>query len=259
MNFSRLSYSAEGRVCRITLARPSKRNSLDDTMVSELAQAFVSAAKDPAVKILILSGEGNAFCAGADLEYLDKLSRYDFSQNLEDSRSLMKLFHLMYTMRKPIIGRVHGPAIAGGCGLACACDIVIAAEGATFGFPEVSLGFIPGIVLTFLVRRVGEGKARELVMTGRTLRARDALACGLVNEVVPNSALDDRVREVTDELCTNASGSSLGLIKEMFSKMDGLNLPDLLEYAANVNAATRMSEECKKGLAAFLNKEKVRW
>ncbi|HTX19287.1 MAG TPA: enoyl-CoA hydratase-related protein [Bacteroidota bacterium] len=259
MNFSRLSSSAEGRVCRITLACPSKENTLDDILVAELTQAIVAAAKDPAVKTVVLAGEGTAFCGGTDLEYLQKLSRFDFSQNLEDSKNLMKLFHLLYTMRKPVLAQVQGAAFASGCGLVCACDIVIASDDALFGFPEVSLGLIPAVVLTFLARKVGEGKAREMVMTGRTLRARDAHTCGLVNEVVPGDELEDRVRSVAEGLCRDGSGSSLGLIKEMFSRMDGLNLPDLLDYAANVGAAMRMSEDCRKGIAGFLNKEKVQW
>jgi methylglutaconyl-CoA hydratase len=259
MNFSRLSYSVDRRICSVTLSRPEKRNALDDVLVAEVTQALVSASKDSAVKVIVIKGEGKAFCAGADLDYLLKLSRYDFAQNLEDSKTLMRMFHLLYTMRKPVIAEVHGPAIAGGCGLASACDIVVASEESTFGYTEVSLGFIPAIVLTFLVRRVGEGRAREIVLTGRALNAAEALAIGLVNEVVAAPRLEGRVQEIAERLCNNGSASSLGLIKEMFSKMDGLNFPDLLEYAANLNAAMRMSEDCKKGIAAFLNKEKVQW
>jgi len=259
MNFCRLLYSVDRRICSITLSRPDKRNALDDLLVNELTQALLSASKDTAVKVIIMAGEGKAFCAGADLDYLLKLSRYDFAQNLEDSKSLMRMFHLLYTMRKPVIAKIDGAAIAGGCGLATACDIVVASEQSTFGYSEVSLGFIPAIVLTFLVRRIGEGKAREVVLTGRVISAAEALAMGLVNEVVPASQIAGRVQKIAEAICNNSSGASIGLIKEMFSKMDGLNFPDLLEYAANLNAAMRMSDDCRKGLASFLKKEKIQW
>ncbi len=259
MNFTRLSSSIDHRICTITLARPEKRNALDDILVTELMQAFLAASKDPEVKIVILAGEGKAFCAGADLEYLRKLSGFDFAQNLEDSKSLMRLFHLIYSMRKPVIAKVNGAAIAGGSGLATVCDIIVATENASFGYTEVTIGFIPAIVLTFLVRRIGEGRARELALSGRIIDAKEALRIGLVTEVVPSSELDVRVKEIADALCANASSSSMGLIKEMFSKLDGMNLVDVLEYAANMNAAMRMTGDCKKGIAAFLNKEKMQW
>ena len=259
MSFSRLSYSIDRRICSISLSRPEKRNALDDLLVDELIRAFLDASKESDVKVIVLSGEGKAFCAGADLAYLQKLSVYDFNQNLEDSKDLMRLFHLIYTMRKPVIAKVNGAAIAGGCGLATVCDLVVASEDSTFGYTEVSIGFIPAIVMTFLVRRIGEGRARELALTGKILDAKEAHMLGIVNEIVPTSGLDARVREIAEALCINGSASSMGLIKEMFSKMDGLNFSDLLEYAANMNAAMRMSEDGKKGIASFVKKEKLKW
>ena len=259
MNFSRLSYQVDRRICTITLSRPEKRNALDDHLVNELTQALLNASKDGDAKVVVLAAEGKAFCAGADLDYLQKLSTYDFNQNLEDSENLMRLFYLIYTMRKPVIAKVQGAAVAGGCGLATVCDIVVASQDATFGYTEVAIGFLPAIVLTFLLRRVGEGKARELVLTGKMISASDALSYGMVNEVVPPSRLDARVDELAESLCVNGSASSMGLVKEMFSKMDGMNFGDMLDYASNMNAAMRMTEDCKNGMAAFLKKEKIRW
>jgi methylglutaconyl-CoA hydratase len=259
MNFSHLSYAADQRICSITLSRPEKRNALDDVLVQELTQAFLTASKDSDVKVVVLAGEGKVFCAGADLEYLKKLSSFDFGQNLEDSKNLMRLFHLIYTMRKPVIAKVNGAALAGGCGLATVCDFIVASENSSFGYTEVTIGFIPAIVLTFLVRRIGEGRARELALSGRILDAREAHGLGLVSEIVSSAQLDARVKEIADALCAGASASSMGLVKEMFSKIDGMNFTDLLDYAANMNAAMRMSDDCKKGIAAFLNKEKIQW
>ncbi len=259
MSFSRLTCTTDQRICRITLSRPEKRNALDDTLVDELTRAFLDASRNAEVKVIVLAGQGKAFCAGADIAYLEKLSSYDFGQNLEDSKKLMRLFHLIYTMRKPVIAEVNGAAIAGGCGLATVCDIVIASEDSSFGYSEVTIGFIPAIVMTFLVRRIGEGKARELALTGKILNAMEAQGLGIVNELVPRERLGARVQELAESLCENGSASSMGLIKEMFSKMDGLNFSDLLDYAANMNAAMRMSEDGKKGMAAFLNKDKLTW
>ena len=259
MSFSRLSCSIDRRICRISLSRPEKRNALDDILVDELTRAFLDASKNSDVKVIVLAGEEKAFCAGADLDYLQRLSAFDFSQNLDDSKKLMRLFHLIYTMRKPVIAEVNGAAIAGGCGLATVCDIVVASENSAFGYTEASIGFIPAIVMTFLVRRIGEGRARELALTGRILSAEEAHALGIVNEIVPHAGLAARVLEIAESLCINGSASSMGLIKEMFSKMDGLNFSDLLEYAANMNAAMRMSEDGKKGMASFLKKEKPKW
>ncbi|MDE3058674.1 MAG: enoyl-CoA hydratase/isomerase family protein [Bacteroidota bacterium] len=259
MNYTRLLYSVGERICTITLNRPEKRNALDDEFVQELTHAFVAASKDAAAKVVILEANGNVFCAGADLDYLQRMSSYNFEENLEDSKNLMRLFQTMYSMRKPIIAKVQGPAIAGGCGLATACDIVVASEEATFGYTEVKIGFIPAIVLTFLVRRIGEGKARNLVLRGEIISAREAKELGLVNEAVTSAKLSQEVQTIAESLCKNSSLTSMGLIKEMFANVDGKTLSDMLDYAANVNAVTRMSEDCRKGIAAFLNKEKIGW
>ncbi len=259
MNYTRLLYSVEERICTITLNRPEKRNALDDEFIQELSRAFVSASKDTAIKVIVLEANGSAFCAGADLDYLQKMSSFNFEENLEDSKNLMRLFQTMYSMRKPIIAKVHGPAIAGGCGLATVCDIVVASEEAAFGYTEVKIGFIPAVVLTFLVRRIGEGKARSLLLRGDIISAQQAKELGLVNEIVPAAKLSEEVNAIADSLCKNSSLLSMGLIKEMFANMDGKTLSDMLEYAANINAVTRMSEDCRKGIAAFLSKEKIHW
>jgi methylglutaconyl-CoA hydratase len=259
MNYTRLLYSVEERICTITLNRPEKRNALNNEFIQELNRAFISASKDAAIKVVVLEANGNAFCAGADLDYLQKMSSFNFEENLEDSKNLMRLFQTMYSMRKPIVAKIHGPAVAGGCGLATVCDIVVASEEAVFGYTEVKIGFIPAVVLTFLVRRIGEGKARNLLLRGDIISAQQAKELGLVNEVVPPAKLSEEVHAIAESLCKNSSLLSMGLIKEMFANMDGKTLTDMLEYAANINAVTRMSEDCRKGIAAFLNKEKIHW
>lgn len=259
-DFTRIKYSVDQRVCTITLSRPGKHNALDDVMIAELSSAFLTAQKDNDVKIILLTGEGDSFCAGADLAYLQQMSRFDFSQNQEDSNNLMKLFLQLYTHRKPIIAVVRGNALAGGCGLATVCDIVVASrETARFGYPEVKIGFIPAIVMTFLIRRVGESKARELTLRGAVVDADEAYRIGLVNILAPETELEATSRTLAMEMARQCSASSLGLIKELLSRIHGLSTQDALNYASNLNALTRMTDDCKKGVDAFLKKEPIKW
>lgn len=260
MHFSRILYEVDNRRAKITLNRPEKRNALDDVTVKELTSAFASASKDQNVKVILLYGSGKAFCAGADLEYLKRISAFDLEENSSDSRLLAALFRQIYELRKPVIAVVNGPALAGGCGLATVCDFVIASdENAKFGYTEVRIGFIPAVVMIFLVKRIGEGKARELILRGNSLNAHDAKRLGLVSLVVPEQSLDEAAAELTDELLKQNSLLAMGLCKEMLSKLHGMNFMDSLDFAANMNAAARMSADCKRGIGAFLNKEKLEW
>ena len=244
----------------IVLSRPEKHNALDDTMVGELSSAFSLAQKDSEVKVVLLKAEGESFCSGADLAYLQKISKFDFNQNQQDSTSLMKLFLQIHTLRKPVIALVQGNALAGGCGLATVCDIIVAGrETARFGYTEVRIGFIPAIVMIFLVRRVGEGRARELSLRGNTLTAEEALQLGLVNQVVPAIELEEFGNKLANELIEKNSASSMGLIKELLSRIHGMSTNDALDYAANLNALTRMTDDCKKGIESFLKKEPIKW
>jgi methylglutaconyl-CoA hydratase len=260
MDFTRIKYQTDRRVSTITLSRPDKHNALDDLMVSELTTAFQTAQRDPEVKVVLLKAEGESFCSGADLAYLQRISKYDFNQNQEDSNNLMRLFLQIYTQRKPVIAIVQGNALAGGCGLATVCDIVVASkETARFGYTEVKIGFIPAIVLFFLVRRVGEGRARELTLRGNTISAEEASRIGLVNCVVPETEIDEYGLTLANDIAKNCSSSSLGLIKELLSRIHGMSVTDALSYAANLNALTRMTEDYKKGIEAFLKKEPAKW
>lgn len=260
MNFSRILYEREGRTARITLNRPEKRNALDDVMVNELAAGFDRAGADADARVVILSALGSAFCAGADLEYLRRMSSYDLDQNKADSRSLADLLLRMYTLGKPIIALVQGPALAGGCGLATACDFILAARGkATFGYTEVRIGFIPAVVMTFLVKRVGEGKAREMILRGHTFSAEEAFVTGLISAVLPPEDLEQSGNALAAELAGSNSTTAMSLCKEMLSRVPSMPLADALNYAAGMNAAARMTPECKRGIQAFLDKEKLSW
>jgi methylglutaconyl-CoA hydratase len=260
MEFTKIIYEVGNCRARITLNRPEKHNALDDVMVKELITAFSMAGKDQATKVVILSAAGSSFCAGADLEYLSRVARYDLEENRADSQQLANLFRMLHELRKPVIAVVNGLALAGGCGLATVCDFVIASkENARFGYTEVRIGFIPAVVMIFLVKRVGEGKAREMVLRGNVIGAAEAQEIGLVSMVVPESDLLSTTDTLTEELIKQNSLTSMALCKEMLSKLHGMNLLDSLDFAANMNAAARMSPDCKEGIAAFLKKEKLEW
>jgi len=259
MSFTHLEYSEQERVAYITLNRPEKRNAFNEVLVKELAQAFAAAEKAGDVRVVVLKANGKVFSAGADLEYIRNLSGYTFEENLRDSQSLMRLFMQMHKLKKPIIAQVQGPALAGGCGLATVCDIIVASKNASLGYPEARIGFVAALVMVFLVRRIGEGRARDLLLTGKTISANEAKGMGLINAVTEPEELEKEVQTYCSQLASEVSGSSVAITKEILAKIQGMDLQNALEFAARMNAATRMTDDCKHGINAFLNKEQIKW
>ncbi|EMS34649.1 Enoyl-CoA hydratase [Mariniradius saccharolyticus AK6] len=247
------------RIGYITLNRPEKRNALNEEMVDSIKVALNMFEKDESVKVIILRAEGKAFCAGADLAYLQQLQQNSYEDNLADSRSLKDLFQKIYTYPKIIIAQVQGHALAGGCGLASACDFSFAVPEAKFGYTEVRIGFIPAIVLVLLLRKLGEGKAKQLLLSGETITAAEAREMGLINWIVEESNLSATVEAFAQNLITQNSGEAMALTKEMIGRVQDRDLEDALEYAASMNAKARGSEDCQKGIAAFLNKQPIQW
>lgn len=254
-----VEYSVKDRICTITLNRPDKRNALNEQVVSELKQAFSKAAEDSEAKVIVLAARGSAFCAGADLAYLQQLQQNTFEENLADSNHLKELFYQIYTHPKVVIAKIQGHAIAGGCGLATVCDFSFAVEEAQFGYTEVRIGFIPAIVKVFLIRKIGEGKAKELLLSGELVSAVEAKDFGLINKVVKEEELDDAVSDFAKMLVKKNSGQSMQFTKQMIARVQEMGLEEGLNHAAEQNAKARASEDCQKGIAAFLNKEKPNW
>ncbi|KAG4069320.1 hypothetical protein HA402_012173 [Bradysia odoriphaga] len=259
MAFSFIQYSVAVRVATIALNRPEKRNALNGPMVAELREAFRMAAADEAVKVVILKGNGEAFCAGADLDYLQQLQQNTYDENLADSRELMQLFREIYDLDKIVIGQVEGHAVAGGCGLVTLCDLTYVVPEALLGYTEVKIGFIPALVAIFLVRKIGEGRSRELLLTGQLVTAEKAASYGLITGVVPAPEIASVVAKVAASLCTGASAHSLEVTKKLIGTVLDLSLEEGLTHASVLNAATRGHDDCKRGIAAFLNKEKLNW
>lgn len=252
-------YNVLDRIAFITLNRPEKRNAMSNQLVSELKHAFQMADNDTNVKVVVLKANGEAFSAGADLEYLQQLQQFSFEQNLADSTHLKELFLQIYSFKKVVIAQVQGHAIAGGCGLATVCDFTFAAPESKFGYTEVKIGFIPAIVMVFLVRKIGESRSRQLLLSGSLISAEQAKRMGLINEVVSKEELEETVIHFAAELIVSNSANSMSLTKQMMAKVQTLPLEDALDFAAEMNAKARESSDCKRGVSAFVNKEKISW
>ncbi|MDI6767407.1 MAG: enoyl-CoA hydratase-related protein [Bacteroidota bacterium] len=260
MNYTSLTYTTENRIATITLNRPDRRNVLDDVMIKELTDVLMSVNRNTQSRIVVITGAGSSFCAGMDLDYLQKFSQMGQEENLEDAHNLMKMLQLIQTLRKPVIAMVNGVALGGGCGIAAACDFVFAGkENAKLGVPEVRLGFVPAIILVYLIKRMGEGAAKEFALRGDILDASTAKTKGLVTEVVADDLLKAGVNEFAEKLAKTTSPSSLTLTKDLFNKFNEMNMKDAMEYAANLNALVRKTEDFKKGVDSFLKKEKLEW
>jgi len=254
-----INYKVTNRIGYITINRPDKRNALNYDLVAELKQAFTNAESDNNAKVIILKAEGKAFCAGADLEYLQTLQNFTYEENLADSTHLMELFKIIYHSSKIVIAQVQGHAMAGGCGLVSVCDFSFSISEAHFGYTEARIGFVPAIVSIFLIRKIGEGKAKELLLTGNPITAKEAQDLGLINWIVDESKLENDVFEFAQNLCNQNSGASMSLTKKMIAEVQNLSLEKALDYACKMNATARNSEDCKKGITAFLSKEKINW
>lgn len=254
-----MQYSVSERVATLTLDRPEKRNVLNRKLILELLEALERAAQDEAVRVLVLTGAGASFSAGADLKGLQELQHTGPMENLEDSRRLARLLQSIYLHEKPVIAKINGHALGGGCGLALACDWAIAADEAKLGFPEVRIGFVPAIVSTFLVRKIGESAARDLLLRGRRIDAKEARRIGLVSQVAAPDKLDDVVAALAGELAHETSASAVALTKRLLGTLPGMALEEALDHAAMVNAFARGTEDCQAGIKAFLEKTDPPW
>ncbi|MEP6913767.1 MAG: enoyl-CoA hydratase-related protein [bacterium] len=247
-------YQVDGGVARITLNRPEKRNALNDALVAELKASLAKANDNEAVRVIVIIGAGNDFCSGADLSALQRIATASVEENVADARSLVELFLLIRRVKVPVVAAVRGRALAGGCGLATACDIVLAARSARFGYPEVRVGFVPAIVMAILRRNVSEKRAFELVTLGAEISADEAERIGLVNKVLSEEGFDNEVENYVRRF-EKVSRSAVSLSKSLLYQIDGLSFVDALQTGQDVNVAARMTEDCKEGIARFLKQD----
>jgi methylglutaconyl-CoA hydratase len=241
-------------VNRIVLNNPDRRNALNATLVAELKDALALAEADDRVRVVGLSGAGPDFCAGADLKEVQAAIEEGVLASLADAESLGELLLLLRRMGKPVVALVHGRALAGGCGLATACDLILASDDAQFGYPEVKLGFVPAMVMAILRRLVGEKVAFELVALGDAVNAEEARRLGLVNRVYARAEFEKGGEEFLAHLASR-SASALALSKRLLYQIDGVSFESAIRAGAEVNAFARLTDDCQEGIRRFLERE----
>lgn len=248
-----LAVAREGGVLTLTLDRPDKRNALSAALVEALHQALESADLDPGVRVVVLTGAGKDFCAGADLDEL--LASADAAPEANEAAALRlgSLFTRMRALPKPVLALVRGRALAGGAGLMTACDLVLASTSAQVGYPEVLRGFVPAMVMTTLRRQAGEKAALDLVLTGRLLGAEEARRAGLVSRVVADDALEREGRDLA-ELLAGVPASALALTKQLFYQLDGQSVDEGIALGARINALARQTPEFRAAISRFLTR-----
>jgi methylglutaconyl-CoA hydratase len=242
-----------GAVAWFTLNRPERRNALDEALVGALKHALREADAAPEVRTIAIRGSGKDFCAGADLSALRRIAEASVMENLADVDSLAELFLLIRRAGKPVVAVVHGRALAGGCGLATACDLVYAADGAAFGYPEVRIGFVPAMVMAILRRNVSEKRAFELITGGASISADEAERIGLINRVLPASGFDDAAAALVEELAGRSS-SAVQLCKRLLYQQDGMTFEAAIRAGADLNVIARMTDDTRAGIDSFLGR-----
>ena len=252
-------FNIEGSIARINLNRPEIHNAFNEIMLSELIEVFTDLQKKKGeIRVVILTGNGKSFCAGADLHWMRRMVRYSYEENVEDSKRLSECLYRLYTLPQPTIARVNGAAVGGGMGLVAACDIVVAQEEAVFSLSEVKVGLVPACISPYVIKRAGEAKCREFFLSGERISAEKAFSAGLLNEIVPFDQLDMAVDRWKHQFLNNGP-EALSVCKQLLEKVPGMNLDEAMEYTADGIAKLRISKEGQEGMNAFLEKREPSW
>jgi methylglutaconyl-CoA hydratase len=256
--YSHLRLEKSGEIRTLVLNRPDVRNAFDAVMIGEITDALktMQALKDH--RVLVIAAVGPMFCAGADFNWMGSLAEATFEENSEDSRKLFDMFLTLYNYPRPTIARVQGGAYGGGAGMAACCDIVVMADHAQIAFSEVRLGLVPAAISPFVIRKIGEARARELFLTGMGIAAKRAMEIGLVNQVVPAADLDRAVTGYVQQLLS-CGPQSQSVAKNLLRDVPGKDLRDAKEFTAQIIAAQRVTEEGQEGMQAFLEKRKPKF
>jgi methylglutaconyl-CoA hydratase len=254
-----LEVTRNGGVARVTLNRPELRNAFDDALIGELRRAFADVENDSSVRVMVLAGNGPAFCAGADLNWMKRMAGYGYDENLADARALAEMLAALDRLPKPTIARVHGPVFAGGTGLVAACDIALGTPEAKFCLSEAKLGLSPATISPYVMRAMGERNARRYFLTAEVFDAEEALRVGMLSSLVPASALDSAIDELVKHLLAGGPEAH-ARIKALIRAVAGRRPDDaLVAETAQRIAEIRGSPEGKEGIAAFLEKRKASW
>ena len=242
----------------LTLNRPDRRNALTPEMQQELIDALDDVSRTESIRVLVLTGAGEAFCAGLDLSALQAMRGRSALELADDAHRIARIFRTLYELPVPTIAAVNGHAIAGGAGLATICDFTLAVPSAKLGYTEVKIGFIPALVSAYLSLQVGDKRARDLLLTGRLLSADEAQRIGLVSQILPREALLARVHELAQTLVANSPGS-LRATKLLLAEQNRLWLDHAIDAALKANASIRDTPDFQEGVSAFLEKRKPAW
>ncbi len=253
-DYSQILLSTAGPIATITLNRPEKRNALNGILINELEACFTRLGDDESIRIVVLRGAGTDFCAGADLEQLERVSKASVLENRADAEKFAALILVIRKLSKPVIAVVHGRALAGGAGLATACDMILAARSSQFGYPEVKIGFVAAMVLAILRRSLGEKKAFEVLTTGGLWSAESAEKIGLINSAIDDENLDRAVASLTSKMA-GLSSSAIALTKSLLYQIDGMSFDQALRAGVEMNAIARLTPDCQEGLKRFLDKK----
>ncbi len=245
-------------MAKVIFCRPEVHNAFNDTLIYEMTDLFKSVREDKDLRVIVLTGEGKSFCAGADLNWMRRVKDYSYEKNLEESLALADLFYLIYTMPLPVIGRINGAAIGGGTGFVSVCDIAVAAESARFSFSEVKIGLVPACIGPYVIKKIGEGKAREYFISGERLTAADAYRIGLVNRYYPDDRLDEELDKLVGTILSSGP-NAIKMAKELISNVPLMTPDKFKPYTAEMIAKLRKSDEGQEGMDAFLNKRKPNW
>lgn len=253
-----ISCDAAG-VARVTMARPEVFNAFNEAMIADLDAAFAELGEDPSVRVIVLSGAGKAFSAGADLQWMQRAAEASVEKNLIDARGLAAMYWRIDSCRKPTIARVQGAALGGGVGLTCVCDIALASEAASFALSEAKLGILPAVIGPYVINAVGKRHARRLALSAHRIGAQEALGMGLVHKVVPAEELDASVDKEVQLLLANGP-QALGEIKSLFGQLSaGPVTAEVCELTAQTISRVRATDEAREGFSAFLDKRPARW
>lgn len=249
-----IQFSQDEAVARITLNRPEKRNALNDELMGELLEALDRTSVDDSVRVVLIRGAGIDFCAGMDLALLNQSANAGVMEHLAMAQKLARIYMAMRKHPRPVVAAVRGRALGGGAGIATACDLVLAAESAQFGYPEVKIGFMPAIVMSLLRRSVGEKRTFELLTLGDPFGAAKALEYGMVNHVYPDAQFDAEVEKFVSELACGAA-TAVSLTKRLLYHIDSLSFEAAVEAGIEANALSRMTEDARRGFERFTKKQ----
>jgi methylglutaconyl-CoA hydratase len=254
-----LNVEKKDGVARVTLNRPEVRNAFDEVLIKKLREAFVDVANDSGIRVVVLAGNGPAFCAGADLNWMKRMAGYGQEENLADARSLAEMLAALDRLPQPTIARVHGPAFAGGTGLVAACDIALGTPEAKFCFSEAKLGLSPATISPYVMRAIGERAAQRYFLTAEVFGAEEALRIGMLSLLVPAADLDFRIDDLLKNLLAGGPQAHAG-IKELIRAVARRPIDDaLIADTARRIAEIRVSPEGREGIASFLEKRKAAW